>query len=90
MNGIMFQIEKYYSLLYCDRDISSSFKNNKAPANDGLTAEFYKKQIWNLFKKQLVDCFNYSFLYGELSTTQKQAIITLITKKDKDKRFIAN
>ena len=31
---------------------------------------------------------NHSFEKGELSTSQKQAIITLIEKKDKDKRFI--
>ena len=33
---------------------------------------------------------NYSFEKGELSTLQKQAIITLIEKKDKDKCFIKN
>ena len=33
---------------------------------------------------------NHSFEKGELSTSQKQAIITLIEKKDKDKRFIKN
>ena len=29
-----------------------------------------------------------SFITGELSTSQKQAIIKLIEKKDRDKRFI--
>ena len=29
-----------------------------------------------------------SFIAGELSTSQKQAIIKLIEKKDRDKRFI--
>ena len=31
-----------------------------------------------------------SFITGELSTSQKQAIIKLIEKKDRDKRFIKN
>ena len=33
---------------------------------------------------------NHSFEKGGPSTSQKQAIITLIGKKDKDKRFIKN
>ena len=33
---------------------------------------------------------NHSFEKGELSTSQKQAIITLTEKKDKDKCFIKN
>ena len=37
-----------------------------------------------------MDCLNYSFDHGELSNSQKQAIITLIEKKDKDKRKIPN
>ena len=31
-----------------------------------------------------------SFITGELSTSQKQGIIKLIEKKDRDKRFIKN
>ena len=31
---------------------------------------------------------NYAYFHGELSTTQKQAVITLIEKKDKDRRLI--
>ena len=33
---------------------------------------------------------NYSYDYGELSNSQKEAIITLIEKKDKDKRDLLN
>ena len=36
----------------------------------------------------MVTTFNYSFSNGELSTSQKQAVITLIEKKDRDVRFI--
>ena len=37
----------------------------------------------------LVKTFNYSYDEGELSS-QKQAVITFIEKKDKDKRYIKN
>ena len=38
----------------------------------------------------LVKTLNYSYDEGELSSSQKQAVITLIEKKDKDKRYIRN
>ena len=56
------------------------FPNGKAPGNDGLTAEFYKG-FWNLLGQQLTDSLNVSFEHGELSNSQKQAIIRLIDKK---------
>ena len=66
-----------------------SFQSNKSPGNDGLTAEFYKA-FWESLGELLVDSLNCSFDKGELSSSQKQAIITLIEKKDKDKRKISN
>ena len=61
----------------------------KTPGNDGLTIEFYLA-FRPLFGRLLVDSFNYAFEFGELSNSQKQAIITLIEKKGKDKRMIKN
>ena len=40
--------------------------------------------------KYLVDCINYVYEFGKLSNTPKQAIITLIELKGKDKRLIKN
>ena len=57
---------------------------NKTPGNYGLTIEFYPV-IW-----LLVDSLSYAFEFGELSNLQKQAIITLIEKKEKDKSMIKN
>ena len=37
---------------------------------------------------QLTDSLNYSYIHGELSNSQKQAIIRLIEKKRKDRRCI--
>ena len=72
----------------CFRVLGTSPKN-KSPGNDGLTIEFYLA-FWPLFGRLLVDSLNYAFELGELSDSQKQAIITLIEKKGKDKRMIRN
>ena len=69
--------------------VLSTFENNKTPGNDGLTIEFYKF-FWPEIGTLLVDSLNYAYFYGELSNTQKQAVITLIEKKDKDRRLIKN
>ena len=61
------------------------FENNKSPGNGGLTAEFYRA-FWQTLENLMVDSLNSSYDYGELSNSQKEAIITLIEKKDKDKR----
>ena len=37
-----------------------------------------------------MDSLNYAYFHGELSNLQKQAVITLIEKKDKDRRWIKN
>ena len=66
-----------------------SFKDNKSPGNDGLTVEFYKK-FWGILGKLLVETLNCAFDHGELSNSQRQAIITVIEKKGKDKRHISN
>ena len=57
-----------------------SFKEKKSPGNDGLTVEFYKT-FWGILGKLLVESLNCAFDHGELSNSQKQAIITLIEKK---------
>ena len=67
--------------------VLQSFQKNKTPGNDGLTVEFYSA-FWPLIGKYLMDCINYVYEFGELSNTQKQAIITVIEKKGKDKMLI--
>jgi exonuclease III len=66
-----------------------TFKNNKAPGNDGLTAHFYKT-FWHIIGDLIVNSLNTAAEYGELSNSQKQGVITLIHKKGKDKRQIGN
>ena len=72
----------------CEKMLKT-FQNNKTPGNDGLSKEFYSF-FWKEIKELLVESFNYSFHAGELSTSQKQAIITLIDKKGKDRLHIKN
>ena len=67
----------------------NSMKNCKTPGNDGLTKEFFVC-FFNQLGKLLVSTLNYSFDHGEISTSQKQAIIVLIQKKDSDSRLIKN
>ena len=69
--------------------IINSFPLNKAPGNDGLPIEFYKT-FWSLLGEPLVECFNASFEKGEMSPSQKQAVITLIEKKDQDRCDLQN
>ena len=57
--------------------------------NDDITKEFLK-YFWGKLGTFLVLTLNHSFEKGQLSTSQKQAIISLIEKKDKDKPFIKN
>lgn len=63
--------------------------NSKTPGNDGLTKEFYCK-FWDKIGALVVDGFNESFEKGSLSTTQRQAVITLIEKPGKDSRYLKN
>ena len=64
-------------------------KNDKSPGNDEITKEFYEF-FWDDIKNSLSDSIKKSFISGELSTSQKQAVIKLIEKRDRDKRLIKN
>ena len=57
----------------------STMKNNSAPGPDGLTASFLKF-FWIKIGSLVIDSFNAAYNTGEMSTTQKQAVITLIHK----------
>ena len=63
--------------------------NDKSPGNDGLAEEFFET-FWSEIKKTFLSCVIHSFDKGELCTSQNQAIIKLIEKKDKVKRLIQN
>ena len=66
-----------------------SMKNGKSPGNDGLTKECYET-FWNELKEIFVDSVLEAKEKGYLSISQRQATITLVEIKDRDKRFIKN
>ena len=66
-----------------------TMKNEKTPGNDGLTREFYVCFFGEL-GMLLLKSLNNSHLVEELSTSQKQALVTLIKKKGRDKRLVKN
>ena len=51
--------------------------------------EFYKT-FWGTLYDYLTDVFNFSFEYEEMSNSQKQAIITLLDKKGRDRTYLEN
>ena len=63
--------------------------NNKQPGKNGITKEFYEV-FWHDLKAPLLLSVNKAFEIEELSNFQKQAVIKLNEKKDKDKRLIKN
>ena len=70
-------------------DALVSMGSSKSPGNDGLTKEFYAcffTEVGSL----LVSTLNFCHDKSELTSSQKQAVITLIEKSGKDKRFIKN
>ena len=69
-------------------EVLISMKNGKSPGNDGLMKEFYVCFFGEL-GLLLLKSLNYSHLV-ELSTSQKQAVVTLIEKKARDKRLVKN
>ena len=81
----------------CEKDITeeevkhelNKMEINQSLGNDGLTKEFHEI-FWDHVKIPLLLSFKMAFLKKELSTSQKQAVIKLIEKKNRDKRFIKN
>ena len=79
--GELMEKEIYQSLI--------NMGNNKSPGNDGLTKKFYCT-VWNEIKDIFINYLKESKCVKTLSTSQRQAIIRLIEKPKKDKRFISN
>ena len=82
----------------CDSEITTKemsealkcLNNKSAPGSDGLTADFYKV-FWKSLKRPLYDSFTQSIEQGQLSTSQRRGIITLIHKgKDTARENINN
>ena len=66
-----------------------NMQNNKSPGSSGFTAEFFKF-FWKDLGHFIVKSLNYGFEKGELSSTQKEGIITCIPKGNKSRKYIKN
>ena len=70
-------------------DVIRSIKTNKTPGYDGLPIEFYIV-FWPDVCDMLIDSYNFSLQNGLMSLSQRNGVITLIPKKDKDPLCIKN
>ena len=81
----------------CESDLSEaellktlkSFKKNKSPGLDGLSAEFYLS-FWDSLKDKLMAVYSQSFEVGILPEAMRIGVVTLLEKKGKDRSDIAN
>ena len=66
-----------------------NMKNGKSPGTDGFSSEFFKF-FWRQLGPFVVRALNESYRDGELSSTQKEGLITCIPKGNKPKEYIKN
>ena len=66
-----------------------NLKNNKSPGATGFPADFFKF-FWNDIGAFLVRSFNCSIRKGELSTSQKLGIVSILPKGNKTREFLKN
>jgi len=81
------QCEGPISVEECRKTIKL-FRKNKSPGNDGLPIEFYQK-FWPIFGQLVVDSFNTGYMTGQMSVSQRQAVVTLLDK-GKDRSLLKN
>ena len=65
-------------------------QNIKLPGNDGLIMKEFYARLWNDVKIPLLLATEKTWLVMQLRVSQKQAVIKLIKKKRRDKRYIQN
>ena len=70
-------VRKYLNV----KKVLETFQADKAPGEDGFTAEFYN-YFFELLGNDLIASFNEAQVKGELSISQRRGVITLIPKED--------
>ena len=63
--------------------------HGKTPGNSGILIEFYIV-FWNLIKDLIFEAYKEAISSGKMSYMQRQGIITLIPKQDRDLNYIKN
>lgn len=82
------QMDAPYSIEELKKALSK-MNTGKCPGTDGLPPEFYST-FWEQVSPHFLESLNHSLQEGRMSTEQRRGIITLIPKKEVDRRFIAN
>ena len=71
------------------RTLFKKLNPGKSPGSDGLTVGYYKV-LWEELKSSLLQCLEEGMEEGMLSPSQRQSIIRLIRKKDRDPTVVKN
>jgi len=71
------------------KNVLKTFPTGKTPGNDGIPIEFYNT-FWPLISNTLINSFNDAFMKKEMSPSQRQAVVTLIERQDKDRTYLDN
>ena len=66
-----------------------SMRSVSAPGMDGITVKFYL-HFWDLVKGDLLQCFRTAFEAGSLNLTQRQGLLKLLPKKNRNLLFLPN
>ena len=70
-------------------DALKAIGDGKSPGMDGFTVEFYEF-FWNDLSHYLVRSIDSSYTIGEISVTQRSALITTLPKPNKQKFYLKN
>ena len=81
----------------CEADLTTNelfkclktFRKNKSPGLDGITAEFFLA-FWDQLKEKLFAVYEDSFSKGNLPESLMTGVVTLLEKKGKDRLELAN
>ena len=71
------------------KEALNTMPENKSPGQDGLSYEFYKT-LWPTIGPLFHKTLQYSLGKGELSLSQRRAVITLLQKRGKNEYLIKN
>ena len=77
--------EEFPSLAECT-DAVTNLKTNKSPGLDGLTNEFYQC-FWNDIKELFYEALKMIFENGQMTFSQRTAVISLLHKKGDETSF---
>ena len=75
-----------------EKDLKTALKrmpNGKSSEHDGSTKEFYE-HFWDDLKFHFINSLKQSKIDGRLPISQRETIMKLLAKKDRDRRFVKN